>query len=91
MRAVLLYLRTCVTALLLEEERFASFSGLSYLVALVSALSGRSIVTTWRRYLFDDMAGEVGLEPTTLCLTDRRSNQLSYTPILDDLEVIRII
>ena len=48
------------------------------------------IATTRRYYLFDDMAGEVGLKPTTLCLTDRRSNQLSYTPILDDLEVIRI-
>ena len=90
MRAVLLYLRTCTTVLLLEEERFTGSQDPSYLVVLVSALSGRSIVTTWRYYLFDDMAGEVGLEPTTLCLTDRRSNQLSYTPILDDLEVIRI-
>ena len=90
MRAVLLYLRTCVTALLLEEERFTGSQDPSYLVVLVSALSGRSIVTTWRYYLFDDMAGEVGLEPTTLCLTDRRSNQLSYTPILEDLEVLRI-
>ena len=27
------------------------------------------------------MAGVTGLEPATFCVTGRRSNQLSYTPI----------
>ncbi len=27
------------------------------------------------------MAGVTGLEPATSCVTGRRSNQLSYTPI----------
>lgn len=35
------------------------------------------------------MAGVKGLEPSTSCVTGRRSNQLSYTPIQDDHTFIR--
>lgn len=32
---------------------------------------------------FIDLAGEVGFEPTTHGLTDRCSNHLSYTPVVE--------
>ena len=35
------------------------------------------------------MAGVKGLEPSTSCVTGRRSNQLSYTPIQDEHTFIR--
>jgi hypothetical protein len=37
------------------------------------------------------MAGVAGLEPVTSAVTGQRSNQLSYTPALGDMDIKKII